>query len=171
MDKEARRILTEGLLRGYAGNKKETRGRGVFVVNSSDVNMQGGAYHDEWVTGERTGGGQELAKFWYEDSERRNATRLYAGGLVAKEILDSLGITGKEVTRYLKRKIQELGAKTRFGNNCEVGPDGDWQYVYRVLRNEIPAAIDSGLLTMGLETISYKDTLVFAHGFLISPVE
>lgn len=171
MDKEARRVLTEGLLAGYAGSRRETHGRGVFVVNSSDVHMQGGAYHDEWVAGERTGGGQELAKFWYEDSERRKATRLYAGGLVAKEVLDPLGITGKEVTRYLKRKIQELGAITRFSNDCEVDSDGDWQYAYRVLRNEIPVAIGPDLLTMGLETISYKDTLVFAHGFLISPIE
>lgn len=162
------KILTDGLLEGYAGNtKSDDVSRGLFDLKSSiliplDSNRRiTGYYIDQWIVGKTVGGGQEIAQQGYEKT-----TRVYAGGTLPIEELERIGLTPKDVTGYLKRKITELGEKTRLGERCLPEPDGDWQYEYQIL-DFIPEIE----LNIGLETIHYKGGLVFAHGVLKSPVE
>lgn len=67
-------FLSLGLLKGFAGETKyETTKRANFSLQSSNLEMDGKIYHDEWAA-DRTGGGQELVTV---DSE--TYTRVYAG--------------------------------------------------------------------------------------------
>lgn len=79
--------------------------------------------------------------------------------------LDKLGLTKKDVIRYLMVKIQELGVKTRLLEDCEQ-VDGEWSYGYKMLDREeaVPVFI-------GKEIIKYEDRLVFVHDFLLCPIE
>lgn len=167
MTREVDQLLTEGLAEGYAGGTSRNRvWRAGFQFKSSEhVVTDGkggvsGAYIDEWRAN-RTGGGQEVARIG--DTE---TTRLYAGGVIDLEALDTLGLKKEDVTGYLKGKIIELGDQTRLQEDCMPDPDGNWQYAYKVMQHleEIP-------LTVGTETIDYRGSLVFAHGFLLSPIE
>lgn len=160
---KATELLTEGLSKGYTGKTKiETVVRGGFIFKQSHYigGSEDGTYHDEWLP-TRTGGGQELA-----DTGEEKVTRLYAGGVVASEQLEKLGITKKEVIGYLIRKVGELGNKTRLFEDCHPDPDGDWQYVYKITDR-----IESVDLTRSLETINYKGVGVFVHGFEICPIK
>lgn len=159
---KSERILSSGLKAGYAGGtERETVQRGPFQLEASQFTTpESGVYRDEWIAN-RTGGGQEIAQ---EGNE--TVTRLYAGGTIRLDQLAEMGLTKKDVTRYLKSKISELGEQTRLFADCNPDPDGDWQYSYKIMQNleDIP-------LTVGMETIVFKGTLVFAHGFLQSPIE
>jgi hypothetical protein len=106
------------------------------------------------------GGGQELIEVGDE-----RFTRLYAGGTVSLEELEKLGLTKKDVMKYLIEKIQQLGDKTRLLEKCEQD-DGDWVYRYGLLDEEerIPVVV-------GKEVIRYKGELVFVHNFLLCPME
>lgn len=160
--------LTEGLSAGYGGNThREDSWMGPFRLESSEhivMNPETDEidrhYFDHWIANV-TGGGQEIAR-----TNDETATRLYAGGTIMPEELAKLGLTKKDVTGYLKRKIVELGQGTRLSQDAIPEPDGDWQYSYQVIRRL--GEID---LTIGLESIAYKGQLVFAHGFLNSPVK
>ncbi len=156
------RLLSQGLEAGYAdGTQREVVQRGSFQMETSQyISPTGGIYRDEWIA-DRTGGGQEIVQ-----SGEVRYTRLYAGGTTRIDELSALGLTKKDVTRYLKKKIKGLGEKTRLSTNCNPEPDGDWQYTY-TLREQI----DNIPLTVGMETITFKGTLVFAHAFLHTPVE
>lgn len=156
------RLLTDGLLAGYGGETvSQVVRRGPFPLKSSQfISPEGGVYEDEWMA-KRSGGGQEIAQHG-EDV----VTRLYAGGVVKAEDLQELGITEEEVIAYLKRKINELGGRTRLYEDCSPGPDGDWRYFYKIKER-----VEAVSLVMGLEMITYKNQVVFAHGFLLSPVE
>lgn len=66
----------------------------------------------------------------------------------------------------LKAKIRELGEKTGLFADCTPNPDGEWQYSYKILQN-----IEDIPLKIGLETVTYKGSIVVAHAFLHSPVE
>lgn len=159
---KATELLTGGLSNGYAGKTEiKTIDRGGLAFKQSRyVNEStGGTYHDEWLSA-RTGGGQELA-----DAGEEKITRLYAGGVISPEELEKLGITKKDVIGYLIKKVGELGNKTRLFEDCTPGPDGDWQYVYKITDR-----IESVELTRALETINYKGVQVFVHGFEICPV-
>lgn len=160
---ESGKVLTEGLLAGYAGEgtKRGEVMRGPFHLETSHYEKDGTVYRDEWAA-DRSGGGQELV----QTKDGKKTTRVYAGGTVNKEVLDELGIVKKDVTKYLKLKIQELGEKTRLGEDCEPDPDGDWRYSYKIVSSNtrIP-------LTVGIEIIEFKERPVFIHSHSIAPVE
>lgn len=159
---EIEKLLSDGLEAGYAGGTERlTVSRGSFQLEASQFTSDdGGVYRDEWMA-DRTGGGQELVQ-----AGDKKSTRLYAGGTIQLEQLTELGLTKKDVTGYLKREIKELGAKTRLFEECTPEPDGDWQYQYKILQ-----AMGNIPLTVGLETINFKDKIVFAHGFLHTSIE
>lgn len=158
-----RKLLTEGLQAGYAGKAEKDvvyRGPAGFDMDASSYETKEGdwQYHDEWVNG----GGQELVNTF---PDREQWTRVYAGRAARPEILNSLGITEKDVTKYLKKKLLELGAKTRLDQDCLPQPDGDWQYMYLVIPHpEIP-------VIGGIEKIEYKTQTVFVHIFGISSIK
>ncbi|OGH16720.1 MAG: hypothetical protein A3C30_00020 [Candidatus Levybacteria bacterium RIFCSPHIGHO2_02_FULL_40_18] len=161
--REAQRLLSGGLAIGYAGGSvRKGVDRGGFKVETSHVELEEGTYHDEWAA-DRLGGGQELVRT--RDGEI--FTRLYAGGTISQEELRRLRISKKMVTDYLKGKLSELKDATRLDRYCLPKPDGYWQYRYELTGinfREIPVKV-------GIETISFKGQLVFAHFFLLSPVE
>jgi hypothetical protein len=156
----AKELLTKGLHEGYAGHTDicETN-RGDFSLKRSVYKDVDGSYHDEWLP-TRTGGGQEIV-----DTGTEKYTRLYAGGVVSPEMLEGLGITKKEVIDYLIKKIVELGGKTRLFDDCLPEKDDDWRYKY-----QITDRIELVKLTRALETIEYKEKMVFTHGFEICEV-
>lgn len=161
MNKDTESTLTQGLLSGYAGGKPENISRGGFPGKVSHIELPDGSiYHDEWFAG-NSGGGQELVRIGDE-----TFTRLYAGGTPSEEILASLGITDKDVGSYLKRKITELGDKTRLSDDCKPEPDGDWQYEY-IITGIYP---ETDVLT-SLESIEYKNNVVHHHAFVLCPIK
>ena len=157
----AKKILAEGLAAGYAGGSKiEDVIRAGFSFKSSHVETPDGVYHDEWAA-HRAGGGQELVSI-----TGKTYTRVYAGGTVSLDILKELGVEESEVGAYLKRKLTELGEKTRFDEDCTPDSDGDWRYTYKVTNRE-----DDIPLLVGVENLLFKNQKVFTHVFVICPVE
>ncbi len=156
------KALTEGLVGGYAGKGKISNvERASFLGKASHAELTPGVvYHDEWFVPNHLGGGQELVKVGAD-----MFTRLYGGGTPSPEILTALGITAEEVGGYLKRKIVELGDRTRLFDECRPGPDGEWQYVYEILMRDpnIPVVVSA-------ESITYKETRVHLHPFILSPL-
>ncbi len=162
MNKKIKDGLTKGLLAGYAGGKVTNVDRGGFDGKASHVELEENAtYRDEWFVPAHNGGGQELVQVGNEQF-----TRLYAGGTPTDEQLESLGIKAHDVGIYLVQKIQELKDKTRLLEDCKPAPDGDWQYSY-VITGSYPETE----VTTGLESITYKDTVVHVHAFILSPVK
>ena len=159
---EVDKLLSDGLTSGYAGKaERQATQHGPFKFESSQFQTpEGDIYLDDWLAN-RTGGGQEIAK-----SGENTSTRLYGGGTIRLEELSELGLTKKDVTGYLKKKISEQGPKTRLFKDCEPESDGDWQYKYKInsVMSEIP-------LTVGMETISFQGKMVFAHAFILTTVE
>ncbi len=158
----ARDILAQGLLAGFAGKSVfGTAVRGGFSLTSSEVKFPGADAHyiDQWI-GIQSGGGQEIAKAGIE-----TITRVYAGGTVSHEILEGLGIQENEIMSYLKEKLSTLVGVTRLTSAIDPITDGDWRYAY-----EIVDEISDIRLTIGKETIWYKDTAVFTHVFLTTLV-
>lgn len=161
MKKDIEQSLTEGLLGGYAGSGEITKvQRGPFSGMSSHSESNGNIYHDEWFVPNHAGGGQELVQ-----SGEEMFTRLYAGG-TSSEILAELGITADDVGEYLKKKLVELGGRTRLFEDCRPAPDGDWQYLYEILRKHEEIGV-----VVADETITYKETLVHSHPFILSPLK
>jgi hypothetical protein len=160
---EISKILTEGLVGGYAGKGKiEKVNRASFSGKSShSVPEEGSLYHDEWFVPNYLGGGQEIVK-----AGEVLFTRLYGGGTPSPEILTSLGISTEEVGSYLKQKIVDLGEETRLDKDCKPEKDGEWQYVYEILLQDpnIPVIVSA-------ESIIYKDTRVHLHPFILSPLK
>ena len=160
MDFETKKVLSKGLGEGYVG--KSIRGkadRAGFTLETSDYVGPEGKYHDEWAA-HQNGGGQELV----EASNGNKATRVYAGGSLSNEELGKLGLTGKDVIGKLVSFVNEAGGKTRLDEDIQL-TDGEWKYAHRVLKSvkEIPVDLSE-------ETITYKDTLVFIHFHINSPV-
>lgn len=161
MDLESKRILARGLLEGYVGKSvRRSVIRAGFKLETSDYEGPEGRYHDEWAAN-FNGGGQELTV----TPEGEKATRVYAGGTLAKEELEKLGLTKKEVIGKLVSFVNELGDKTRLDEDAEVS-EGDWEYSYRVLRK-----VEKIPLDLAAEEIKYKDSLVFIHFHILSPVK
>lgn len=162
MQKIAETILARGLKSGYGGAGERTQvSRGPFTLTSMEQKFPDadGAYMDQWIA-KRTGADQEIASAGTE-----TATRVFAGGLISQDELSHLGTTDTEALDYLKSKLSTLADKTRLHEDVHPEADGDWLYAYRVIDRfpEIP-------LTIGVETITYKGTTVFVHGFLNTPV-
>ena len=158
-----KKILTLGLLEGYAG-KASSRlvNRAAFLGRSSYLNRpETGVYRDEWFTGEHLGGGQELVKVG-----DKKFTRVYAGGTPSPEELEKLDLTVKDVSEYLKQKITELGDRTRLFKSCTTENEDGWQYSYDILEKnpKIP-------VVQAVERITCKGTVVHIHGFVLSPIE
>lgn len=155
-------LLSEGLGAGYGtGGERQVVQRGPFQVESTQyTSPDGGLYIDQWIA-DNNGGGQEIV-----EKDGKKSTRLHAGGVIDPEELAKLGLTKKDVTGYLKKKIVELGQGTRLSADATPEPDEDWQYSYKVMEH-----LDELGLTIGLESITYKGQLVFAHGFLNSPIK
>lgn len=153
--------FTQGLQEGYAGGKPQSIDRGGFQGKTSHVKLSDEAiYHDEWFTPEYSGGGQELIKVGDV-----MFTRLYGGGTPDPHLLEELGITTKDVGRYLKATISKLGEKTRLFDDCPPVKDGEWMYKYVITSND-----RSARLTTGLETIQYQLTPVHLHAFILCPL-
>lgn len=154
--------LTEGLLLGYAGKEVQPIERGGFTGKASHILIdQRRLYHDEWFVDSHIGGGQELI-----DIEGRKYTRLYAGGTPDPKQLESLGITTKDVSRYLKSQITKQGSSTRLFTDCTPEVDEDWQYNY-----QIRDTFEEIGLTTATETIEYKGTVVHIHTFILCPIK
>ncbi len=150
--------LTTGLINGYGGKTDFNKiNRGGFDLKSSHFESEDLIYHDEWTNA----GGQEIVKVGKD-----SFTRVYAGGVADEEILKKLGITHQEVLANLVSKIQQLGEKTRLFNDCPVNTENDWQYEYKILDKD-----DQISVTVGKETIKYKNQLVFIHVFVLSPIK
>ena len=163
-------LLTEGLKAGFVkgGTSKEEVWVGPFQVKSSErvildpeTEEVTGHYIDQWTPG-RLGGGQELVQVGDE-----RAIRLYAGGTLPEEELIKLGTNHDEIMTYLTDKITALGEQTRLGKPCRPDPDGLWQYAYEILRKDV----DGIPVRVSLETIAFKDTTVYAHPLIQSPIE
>lgn len=160
MDSEIKNILSKGLGEGYVG--KSVRGqveRAGFKLETSDYQGPEGKYHDEWAA-PQNGGGQELV----ESANGEKATRVYAGGSLSEEELKPLGLTGKDVISKLVFFVNKSDVKTRLDTDIEIA-DGEWKYSHRVLKSvkEIPVDVSE-------ETITFRDTLVFIHFHINSPV-
>ena len=141
------RALTIGLLAGYTGKTEfKPVSRSVFTLKSSHFEEDDVIYHDEWTNG----GGQEIVRVGSEQF-----TRVYAGGTVN----DNPAIIPKLI--YF---IQQLRDKTRLFTDCE-SSDGLWQYHYKVI--DIDSTLD---ITVGKETISLNNQIVFVHYFILSPI-
>jgi len=150
--------LTQGLLAGYGGQTKfEKTTRGSFDISSSHFENNEIVYHDEWTKG----GGQEIVKI-----EENIFTRVYAGGIVNEDVLNKLGITPQDINQNLIYRINQLGSATRLFNNCQPEKLNDWDYEYKILDKDLEIGI-----TVGKESIKYKDQLVFVHCFVLSPVK
>jgi len=160
MKKESKDILAKGLMEGYVG--KTVQGsvvRAGFNLKTSDYNGSEGIYHDEWAAN-YNGGGQELTV----TLNGEKATRVYAGGTLAKEELEKLGLSKKDVIGKLVLFVNKLGDRTRLDGNAEV-EDGQWKYTYRVLKSVKEIPVD-----LGEEEIRYDGRLVFVHYHILSPV-
>ncbi|MDD3999178.1 MAG: hypothetical protein PHR98_03725 [Candidatus Shapirobacteria bacterium] len=150
--------LTQGLLAGYGGQTKfEKATRGSFDISSSHFENNEIVYHDEWTNG----GGQEIVKI-----EGDIFTRVYAGGIVDKSMLNKLGITSQDISQNLIFRINQLGSTTRLFNDCRAKQINNWDYEYKILDNDLEIGI-----TVGKESIKYKDQLVFVHCFVLSSVK
>lgn len=153
--------LTEGLLDGYAGVSDFTNiERAGIQGKESNIETDGKKYTDQWFA-KGTGGGQELVNV-----DGIYFTRLYAGGVTHAEILEELGLSAKDVTRYLKSKIVELKSQTRLFSDCTPDADGDWQYLYSIIKRD-----DAFEFVAGEELIIYKGVKVFMHMFMLSPIK
>jgi hypothetical protein len=160
MNGKEKEVLSRGLKAGFAGGSERKQvDRGGFLFETSHFEGSDSRYHDEWLA-DRVGGGQEVIEV-----DGKKYTRLYAGGTIGLDELDKLGLTKKDIIKYLITKIQELGDKTRLLEGCEQ-EDDEWGYEYRLLDRE-----DAIPVSVGKETIKYKDELVFVHDFLLCPVE
>ena len=164
MAKGVEDALTAGLLAGYAGRSESYQEmRSVFEMNVSHLEApdRKEVYHDEWIAGDRTGGGQELMKL----PDGTKFTRLYAGGIISEDELSKLGIKGDQVVGFLKEALRQLGNQTRlFGDAVYASKDEKWKYSYTT-----PEVYKE--VTQGREYIRYQDQLVFVHLFLLSPIE
>src|ERR1035437_2848104 len=114
-------VLSKGLEVGYgSGGERQVIQRGPFQVESTQFTTpDGGLYVDQWIAN-TNGGGQEIVQ-----KGDKKSTRLHAGGVIEPEELAKLGLTKKDVTGYLKRKIVELGQGTRLSEDAAPEPDGD----------------------------------------------
>lgn len=153
-------FLNIGLAKGFGGASKfEETDRQGFSFDTSDYHEDGNSYHDEWISG-RCGAGQEVVKVGDE-----TYTRVYAGGTIPTNELESLGISKGDVMNFLKKNILENSDKIRLHQNFQSEEIDGWQYSYQVLE-EIPGIE----LTLGKESILYQSKVVFVHDFLITPV-
>lgn len=160
--KKVEEVLSNGLLKGYAGGKPKPVKRGkVFVGESSHFEENKSVYYDEWFANQ-LGGGQELIK-----SENETYTRLYGGGCPDDAILKRLGINKDQVYDFLKKNLLSLQEKTRLFENCLPEAEGDWDYAYIV----DPQDAEDIPIIRSTETISYKHTIVHIHYFILSPVK
>lgn len=162
MKEEIAKVLTEGLVGGYAGKGNISNvERATFSGKASHSEPEPGSiYHDEWFVPNHLGGGQELVRAGEE-----MFTRLYGGGTPSPEKLAELGITADDVGVYLKRKIVELGDKTRLFEECRPEPDGEWHYIYEMLMRDLNIPV-----IVSAESITYKGTRVHLHPFILSPL-
>lgn len=163
MISNAENILSKGLQMGYAGGSERLSvKRGPFTLKATELSFPelDAKYNDHWIA-KRVGGGQEIAQAGDE-----MATRVFAGGIVKPEVLQSLGVNEEQVITYLKSKLPAFANTTRLHENIEPQADGDWQYAYKVIKDypDLP-------LTIGVESIKYKGKEVFVHVFLNSPIE
>lgn len=142
--------LTKGLLAGYGGQTEFTTvNRGSFTLKSSHYQDKDMVYHDEWTNG----GGQEIIRF-----NNETFTRVYAGGVNDKKVSADL------IIQKLIYFIKQLGNKTRLFSNTKTS-DGDWKYQYKILDQDQDLDI-----TVGKETITFQNQIVFIHVFVLSRV-
>lgn len=152
--------FSQGLLKGYAGGGEIIDiERAGIPGKGSHVEQDGFIYDDQWYAN-TNGGGQELI-----DIGGIRYTRLYGGGVPNDEVLNELGITVNDVGRYLKSMIIELGIQTRLFTDCTPAPNGEWQYLYAIMRKD-----DSIGIVTSEELITYKSVPVHIHTFILSPV-
>lgn len=159
MNTKIKRILSTGLSGGYGSSNYGKTTRAGFVLDSSDYFGPEGRYHDEWAA-VQNGGGQELV----EITGGEKATRVYAGGSLAPDLLQKIGLTVDDVSKKLTFFLRKLGDKTRLDEDVEL-VEGKWKYSYRIMKNikEIPVIV-------GEEEIRYEESLVFIHYLINSPV-
>lgn len=154
---DAKRLLAEGLSKGFAGETKfGVLERGSFRLSNSS--LEGGEYNDAWVTG----GGNELIRTQAGEVYCRS----YTGDVIKEEELAKLGIDEEKVMDFLRSILSENAINTRFDQDfAHESADSDWSYSYKLTsRSEDPFIIN------GQELINYKGKTVFIHMLIISKV-
>jgi hypothetical protein len=160
LNKNIENGLSRGLISGYAGQTKFSAiERGGFSFKSSHLETDEIKYHDEWLDA-TVGGGQELIEV-----SGQQYTRLYAGGIIQKKLTE-LNITEKEIINFLKTCVITLKEKTRLFEECKISDQNNWSYSYQILDHEQNLPI-----TTAKEIISYNNTVVFVHNFLLCPIK
>ncbi|MBU0569896.1 hypothetical protein KKB40_03885 [Patescibacteria group bacterium] len=92
--------------------------------------------------------------------------RVYAGGTISEQALQDMGLTKNDVMGFLKKQILENGENIRLNDDFLPEAEGNWRYEYRIIGREEDIPV-----TMGKESIFFKEELVFVHNFVLSPVE
>lgn len=155
------RFLANALKKSFGGQSTYSKVlRGKVTFESGHFEENGSVYHDEW-TGVTLGGGQELVQVG-----EQKYTRVYAGGNLDYAQLEKLGTLEGEVIGYLKKVITTIGEQIRLDKDVTKQSEGDWAYEYKIFSKE--TAIP---LIVGREAISFKNTEVFIHFFLLCPVK
>jgi hypothetical protein len=144
--------FAKGLTATFAGKSNfEKITRGSFpMISSVPPDM---SYIDQWLP-DQSGGGQEILEV---DGIRY--TRVYAGGTVEEKILLTLGISKSDVMVFLTKVLTSSALKTRLDESFHL-EDGEWSYSY-------DTTVEDLAMITGKEVISYKNTQVFVHLFII----
>ncbi|PWU24301.1 hypothetical protein C5B42_00100 [Candidatus Cerribacteria bacterium 'Amazon FNV 2010 28 9'] len=162
-------LLTQGLVHGFIqGENLQTSHRGWFNVQGTHYEPAegGGMYNDQYVAGNQTAGGQELARESGVDKNKEIDTRLYGGGTIALEELDALGITSEDILTKLKWFIQQLGETARLQQDIPLQKNGDWSYRYTMTETVPTIPVQTSK-----EELFYKDQLVFVHFFILCSIK
>jgi hypothetical protein len=153
-------LISEGLKQNFDGEATYGQvNQGDLTFSTSQLKTEEGHHHDQWIQSQTTGG-LETAK-----TESGTLIRSYAGGIVKKEVLNELGVNESQILEFLKKIIVNHSEKVRLYSDFNFR-NGDFSYEYKVTE-QIPEVS----LTLGKETITYKDTIVFVHTFSICNVE
>jgi len=162
MDKEGGRVLTAGLLNGFAGKTElnEIVQDGFPFITSSYVGPEG-EYADRWTGA----GGQEVAR-------AKNGimyTRLYGGGTLDIGKLEALGLSEKDIVGpngALVYFLKKLGDLTRLTEDMTMS-DGKFTYNYKITDQEL-----GGQVLQAKEWIDYdKETTIFVHYFILALIK
>jgi hypothetical protein len=162
MDKEGGRILTAGLLNGFAGKTElnEIVQDGFSFTTSSYVGPEG-EYVDRWTGA----GGQEVARA----KNGKMYTRLYGGGTLDIDKLNALGLSEKDIigpNGVLVYFLKKLGDLTRLTEDMTMS-DGKFTYNYNITDEEL-----GGRVLQAKEWIGYdKETTIFVHYFILALIK
>lgn len=83
------------------------------------------------------------------------------GSQVNSDEMKELGVSQEALEIYLDSKMEKLGNKTMLFDDCEPGPEGDWEYRYNV-----HDATENSCF--GIVTVTFKGEVIFNHFITVS---